>query len=70
MSTTTTPTSRGTVFRVARLAAGASVRAVAARAGITPSTLSRWERGEREIAEDTYDALTQALADLMNGAAA
>ena len=58
------------MFRVARLAAGASVRAVAARAGITHSTLSRWERGEREIAEDTYDALTQALADLMNGAAA
>ena len=56
------------MFRVARLAAGASVRSVAARAGITHSTLSRWERGEREVAEDTYDALTQALADLMNGA--
>ena len=70
MNTPSTPTSRGTVFRVARQAAGVSVRSVASRAGITHSTLSRWERGEREVAENTYDALTQALADLMNGAAA
>ena len=58
------------MFRELRLAAGVSVRAVAARAGITHSTLSRWERGEREVAESTYETLTQALADLSNEAAA
>ena len=41
------------------------MREVAAAAGITHTHLSRWERGERVIAEGTYQALTDALAAFM-----
>lgn len=70
MAPTTTPTPRGTVFRVARQAAGVSVRSVAVAADVSHATVSRWERGEREVAAETYERLTQALADLMQRGAA
>jgi transcriptional regulator with XRE-family HTH domain len=50
-----------------RLGAGLSVRALAARAGISHPTVSRWERGEREISDTTYEHLTRTLADYMAG---
>jgi transcriptional regulator with XRE-family HTH domain len=58
------------MFRGMRITAGVSVRAIAARVGIDHSTVSRWERGERDVADATVDRLLQALADLMNEAAA
>lgn len=60
-------TSRGgPTFRTMRLQAGVSTRSVASRAGVTHSTLSRWERGERAVSKATEGHLAQALADLMN----
>lgn len=66
-TTATRPAELGRTFRSARVGAGLSIRTLAGRAGINHTTLSRWERGEREIAETTYQHLTQALADYMAG---
>jgi transcriptional regulator with XRE-family HTH domain len=69
----TTPTNpvrsgaQGRSFRAARQGAGLSVRSLAERAEISHSTISRWERGEREISETTYQHLTLTLADYMAG---
>ena len=66
MPTPTTPPNRpGKTFRAARQGAGLSVRALADRADINHSTVSRWERGERQISETTYQHLANALADFM-----
>lgn len=67
MPQSTTPTSAGATFRAAREGAGLSVRSLASRADVSPTTISRWERGEREIAEATYQHLTLALAEFMAG---
>lgn len=67
--TPTRPAELGATFRSARLGAGVSVRDMAKRAGITHATLSLWERGDRAIAEDTYQRLMDALADVLAGAA-
>lgn len=67
MPQATDPTTAGATFRAAREGAGLSVRALAARADVSPTTISRWERGEREIAPVTYEHLTQSLADFMAG---
>ena len=68
MPTSIPPTERpGETFRAARQGAGLTVRALAERAGIDHSTVSRWERGEREISETTYQHLSLALADYMAG---
>ena len=70
-STTTTNPVRsgveGRSFRAARQGVGLAVRALAERAEISHSTISRWERGEREISETTYQHLTHALADFLAG---
>lgn len=55
------------MFRSARMGAGLKVRPLAARAGISHSTISRWERGQREISESTYQHLELALADYIAG---
>lgn len=57
----TRPAALGSTFRAAREGAGLSARALAEKAGLSHSTLSRWERGERDIAETTYQALMQLL---------
>lgn len=71
MPASTTPAgdraSLGPIFRSTRTAAGISVRAVASRAGLSHTSVSRWERGEREISEATYQHLTTALADYLAG---
>lgn len=69
MATTTTPTSTaaGPAFRAARVGAGLGVRELAAYVRRSHSTISRWERGERDIAPGTYDLLTDALSDYLAG---
>lgn len=70
MATSTTPTrsvEQGATFRSAREGAGLKIRPLASRAGINHSTISRWERGEREISEATYQHLSLALADYVAG---
>lgn len=70
MATATTPTRSarlGASFRAARNGAGLSVRQVAGRVGISHTSVSLWERGQRDLAEDTYQALTDALADYLAG---
>ncbi len=64
------PPALGSTFRAAREGAGLSVREVAARAGRSHATVSRWERGERAIAEDTYQLLMQVLTDHLAGGSA
>jgi Helix-turn-helix. len=55
------------MFRASRVGAGLSVRALAKRADISHTSISRWERGEREISDATYEHLTTALAEFMAG---
>jgi len=50
-----------------RLGAGLNIRPLAERAEISHSTISRWERGERDISDITYEHLTRTLADYMAG---
>jgi transcriptional regulator with XRE-family HTH domain len=63
--TTATNADVGAMFRAARTAAGVGVRTLADRAEVSHTTISRWERGERDIAASTYEHLTLALADLI-----
>lgn len=65
MPPSTTATKPGGVYRAARQGAGISIRRLAADAGINHTTISRWERGQRDISEAAYQHLTTALADLM-----
>lgn len=58
---------KGRAFRAARQGAGLPIRKLAERADINHSTISRWERGEREVSDATYEHLTLALADFMAG---
>lgn len=69
-TTATRPAALGSTFRAAREGAGLSVRQVAARAGRSHATVSRWERGERDIAEETYQRLMQVLQDHLAGGSA
>jgi transcriptional regulator with XRE-family HTH domain len=57
----------GPAFRAARRGAGLSVRALARQSGVDHSTISRWERGEREISHATYEHLSLALGDYLAG---
>lgn len=66
-STTSTPETAGPDFRAARRGAGLAVRTLADESGVSHSTISRWERGERAISASTYAHLTRTLADFMAG---
>lgn len=66
-TTATNVEHNGSTFRAMREGAGLSARALADRAEISHSTISRWERGEREISEPTYAHLSRALADFLAG---
>lgn len=57
----------GPTFRSARKGAGLPIRALARRTDVNHSTISRWERGEREISPATYEHLSLALADYLAG---
>lgn len=57
----------GSAFRAARQGAGLRIRALARESGVDHSTISRWERGEREISPATYEHLSLALADFLAG---
>lgn len=57
----------GRTFRAARQGAGLALRTLAKRVDIDHSTLSRWERGERDISHATYEQLAEALAQYMAG---
>jgi transcriptional regulator with XRE-family HTH domain len=57
---------RGPEFRAVRELAGIPIRQVAADADIHHSTLSRWERGERDISQATYDRLVSVLSAIIN----
>jgi transcriptional regulator with XRE-family HTH domain len=60
----------GAMFRAARTGAGVGVRALAERADISHTTISRWERGLRDISRVTYEHLSLALAEFTaNGGA-
>jgi DNA-binding transcriptional regulator YiaG len=66
-ATVTRSGSQGETFRAARKGAGLSIRQLAKRADISHTTISRWERGEREIGEPTFQHLSLALTDYMAG---
>ena len=57
---------RGSEFRAVRELARVTIRQVAADAGIHHTTVSRWERGERDISQATYDRLVSVLAVIIN----
>ena len=57
---------QGHEFRKVRELAGVTIRQVAAETGIHHSTLSRWERGERDLADATYDRAVSALTGIIN----
>ncbi len=65
---------RGPEFRLVRELARVTIRQVATEAGIHHTTVSRWERGERDISQATYDRLVSVLNDIVkrstNGGAA
>jgi len=50
-----------------REGAGLKVRTLATRAEVSHSTISRWERGEREVSDSTYEHLSRTLADYLAG---
>ena len=57
---------RGPEFRKVRELAGVTIRQVAADTGIHHTTLSRWERGERDISQATYDRVVSVLAAIID----
>jgi transcriptional regulator with XRE-family HTH domain len=57
---------RGQEFRQVRELAGVTIRQVAADADIHHTTVSRWERGERDISQATYDRLVSVLAAIID----
>lgn len=65
--TPTTATKAGQTFRSMREGAGLKVRTLATRAEVSHSTISRWERGEREVSDSTYEHLSRTLADYLAG---
>ncbi len=54
----------GPAFRNTRVAHGVTLRAVASEAGISHSTVSRWERGQRDVSGPARLALVTALRTL------
>lgn len=56
----------GRLIRSFRKHAGLSLQECAARIGVTHSTLSRFERGERTIAPETLARFSRVIADEAN----
>lgn len=54
----------GRALRALRLGVGVSLRDLALEAHLSPSHLSRIERGERDVPQVTFVRLTSALADI------
>lgn len=67
MSTNTNATDpeTGNTLRRMRISAGVTQLELARQAGISESTLSRFERGERDLAHNTYAHVVAALAVLI-----
>ena len=57
---------RGQEFRAIRELARVTIRQVSADASIHHTTVSRWERGERDISQATYDRLVSVLAVIID----
>jgi transcriptional regulator with XRE-family HTH domain len=57
---------RGREFRAVRELAHVTIRQVAADADIHHTTVSRWERGQRDISDATYDRLVSVLAVIID----
>lgn len=53
----------GRVLRAMREGVGLSIRELASRVGITHSTLSRFERGERIVSAETLARIARVIAD-------
>ena len=54
----------GPSYRAIRVGAGIALRDVARYARVSPSTVSRWERGQRDIHHATYLRLIAAAGHL------
>lgn len=63
-NTAESPNEIGSAFAAMRKEAKIPQTRLAARVGISPGHLSRFEKGQRTIARPTYDALIEALAQL------
>lgn len=57
---------RGDALRIARLGAGLTQAAVAARVGISESALSRRENGTVAITDENFAAIIRAITDLIS----
>lgn len=57
----TSPLTAGAAFRALREGAGLDIRRLAAMADISHGTISRWERGEREVSLSTREHLRVCL---------
>ena len=57
---------RGDALRIARLVAGLTQAAVAARVGISESALSRRENGNVAITDENFAAIIRAITDLIS----
>ena len=53
----------GSEFRVRRMVAGLTQLAAAARLGVTPATISRWENGHHPIPAATGELLERIAAN-------
>lgn len=65
MSTTTAATA-GPAFRVQREAAEVTLRSMARASGVSHSTISRWERGDREVSTSTALHLLLTFLELVD----
>ncbi len=55
---------RGRVVAAARMLAGLDQHQLAAAAGLSPSTISKIEQGRKNVRQDTFRAVCQALEQL------
>lgn len=54
----------GAYLRASRRGAGLSLRAMAARCGVSKSALDRYEKEQREASEEFLATFARAIADL------
>ena len=55
---------RGRVVAAARMLAGLDQHQLAAAAGLSPSTISKLEQGRKNVRQDTFRAVMEALERL------